>query len=403
MSAPQYDPIGFSGFDLQAVIGQTDPLVRITGMLDPDRYGVNLYPSQAGTLAQQQLGTSSPRFRIPGFGTGSSPGDAAARDMARMISGEWDPDTDPGASEYLGLMRGLRAGRNPKLQANLDRNNYLANNPAAAQAAYDGELRDAYTYASNILGDPYVLDSRTGFWLPNPGQRGISKGEDLKRRFANAALRHHPGVLTYSGMIDIAEGNRAGDPWRSLSGCGKTIEAGVTMWVVVEAGNATLGRGISALEARLSGAGARHLANAQHSYTAWARNEQAHAIRGLRAGGLSNAQIRQAIDSSVPGTMRPRIAGPSTFAARGYGGTAGPKSMYNSPSVNMSRAQVAPYEGSGYHNALDQIIQWQVEPGTVFMESRVATTYYASGAIRHTGGGLQWIIPPQSLLPVVPP
>jgi len=41
-SAPQYDPITFSGFDLQAIIGETDPWAA--GGLDPDRYGISPYP-----------------------------------------------------------------------------------------------------------------------------------------------------------------------------------------------------------------------------------------------------------------------------------------------------------------------------------------------------------------------
>ncbi len=107
--------------------------------------------------------------------------------------------------------------------------------------------------------------------------------------------------------------------------------------------------------------------------------------RVLRGAGVPPQYISEALQSFEPGTIGLRIAGESDFGLRLYGGVSGPKSPYVGPTFPLGDARSLNAVVPG--NTLQNIAQWQIRPGTPFLEGRIR------GAFGQPGGGMQWYVP----------
>jgi hypothetical protein len=113
--------------------------------------------------------------------------------------------------------------------------------------------------------------------------------------------------------------------------------------------------------------------------------ELRNGINVLKDAGYSIGQRREILEAFVPGTIKSEIAGDSTYGLRLYGGLSGSRSSWLSETFPLGNARelLAPSPG----NALNQISQWQINPGTEFLSGKVAPNFGMPG------GGNQWFVP----------
>ena len=113
--------------------------------------------------------------------------------------------------------------------------------------------------------------------------------------------------------------------------------------------------------------------------------ELAEGNRVLREAGVPSQYISEALQSFQPGTITSRVAGEADFGLRFYGGVAGPKSPYLSPTFPLGNVRQLSALPEG--NTLENIIQYQIRAGTTILEGRVRP------AFGQPGGGRQIYVP----------